>query len=220
MLVFLQVIGESVYEFVFAQDDLPLDIEHNRLFIDSPFNKLAVFLFCFVSFSAELPEDPIRGEAGVGLFLACRGAVAAPLPLLGVFYHPCPEGIQDDVSADFEEMAVFLDKDSFESALEKVAVSFVTLIKELGVDAVKLSHAEGEVAVGCFDQKMIVVAHEAVSVAQPVVTLVDVLKGVEEILAVLVVFEDGFLFIAARGNMVYGTRVLYAKWTGHGEKVA
>jgi hypothetical protein len=142
------------------------------------------------------------------------------LPRLGVFYHPCPEGIQDDVSADFEEMAVFLDKDSFKSALEKVAVSFVPLVKELGVDAVKLSHSEGEVAVGCFDQKMIVVAHEAVSVAQPVVTLVDVLKGVKEVLAVLVVFEDRLLFVAARSNMVYGTRVFYAKGTGHGVNIS
>lgn len=93
MLVFSKVIGKAVYEFVFAQDDLPLDIEHDRLFTDSPFNELAVFLFCLASFPAELPDDPIRGEAGVRLFSACSGAVAAPLPLLGAFYHPCSKGI-------------------------------------------------------------------------------------------------------------------------------
>lgn len=38
---------------------------------------------------------------------------------------------------------------------------------------------------------MVVVGHEAVGVAQPVITLVDVLKGIEEVLAVLVVLEDG-----------------------------
>jgi hypothetical protein len=32
---------------------------------------------------------------------------------------------------------------------------------------------------------MVVVGHEAVGMAQPVITLVDVLKGVEEILTVL-----------------------------------
>ncbi len=93
-------------------------------------------------------------------------------------------------------MAVFLDKDAFEPALEKVAVSSMPSVKKLGIDAVKLSHAEGEVAVGCFDQKMVVVGHEAVGVAQPI-TLVDVLKGVEEALAIPVVFKDGLLFIAA-----------------------
>ena len=117
-------------------------------------------------------------------------------------------------------MAVFLDKDAFEPAVEKVAVSFMPLVEKLGVDAVKLSHAKGKVAVGRFDQKMVVVGHEAVRMAQPVITLVDVLKGVEEILAVPVVFEDGLLFIAARGNMIYGTGVFYAKRAGHGANVA
>ena len=93
-------------------------------------------------------------------------------------------------------------------------------VKKLGVDAVELSHAEREVSIGRFDQKMVVVGHEAVGVAQPVITLVDVLKGVEEVLAVLVVFEDGLLFVAAGGNMIYGTWVFYAKWAGHGANVA
>jgi hypothetical protein len=84
---------ETVYEFVFAQDDLPFNIEQDRFFTDSPFNKLAVFPFRLVSSPAELPEDPIRGEARVGLFFACGGAVAAPFPLLRAFYHPCPKGI-------------------------------------------------------------------------------------------------------------------------------
>jgi len=54
------------------------------------------------------------------------------------------------------------------------------------------------------------VGHEAVGVAQPVITLVDDLKDVEEILAVLVVFEDGLLFVAARGYMIYSAGVFYA----------
>ena len=117
-------------------------------------------------------------------------------------------------------MAVFLDKDAFEPALEKVAGSFMPFVKKLGIDAVKLSHAEGEVSVGRFDQEMVVVGHEAVGVAQPVITLVNMLKGVEKILAVLVVFEDSLLFVAARGNMIHGTRVFYAKRTGHRANVS
>jgi hypothetical protein len=143
MFMLLQVINEAVYEFVFAQDDLPFDIEHDRSFIDTPFNKLAVFLFCLCSLPAELSEDPIGSKAGVGLSPACSSAVAAPFPLLGGFYHPCPKWIQDDIPADFKEMAVFLNKDAFKPALEKVTVSFMPLVKELGINAVKLSHAEG-----------------------------------------------------------------------------
>jgi hypothetical protein len=72
-------------------------------------------------------------------------------------------------------MAVFLDKDAFEPALKKVTVSFMPIVKKLCIDAIKLSHAERKIAVGCFDQKMVVVGHEAVGVAEPVITLVDVL---------------------------------------------
>jgi len=117
-------------------------------------------------------------------------------------------------------MAVFLDKDAFEPALEKVPVSLMPFVKELSVDAIQLSHANGEIAVGCFDQKMVMVGHEAVGVAHPVITLVDALKGIEEIFAVLVIFEDGLLFVAARGNMIHGAGVFYAKRTGHGENIA
>jgi hypothetical protein len=117
-------------------------------------------------------------------------------------------------------MAVLLYKDAFEPPLEKVAVSFVPFVKKLGIDAVQLPHPEGEVAIGCFDQKMIVVGHEAVGVAQPIITFVDVLKNVEEVLTILVVLEDHLLFVATRRNMIHGTRVFYAKRTSHGENVA
>ena len=117
-------------------------------------------------------------------------------------------------------MAVLLYEDAFEPPLEKVAVSFVPFVKKLGVDTVQLPHAKGEVAIGCFDQKMIVVGHEAVGVTQPIITFIDVLKNVEEVLAILVVLEDRLLLIAARRNVIYGSRVFYAKWTGHGESVA
>ena len=55
----------------------------------------------------------------------------------------------------FKEMAVLLDEDAFEPPLEKVAVSFVPFVEKLGIDTVQLPHAKGEVAIGCFDQKMI-----------------------------------------------------------------
>ena len=64
------------------------------------------------------------------------------------------------------------------------------------------------------------IGHEAISVAQPIIALVNVLKDVEEILAAPIVFEDGFLFVAARGNVIYGAGVFYAKRTSHGANVS
>jgi hypothetical protein len=62
-------------------------------------------------------------------------------------------------------MVIFLDEDTFEPALEKVAGSFMPFIKKLGIDTVELSHAEREVSVGRFNQEMVVVVHKTIGVA-------------------------------------------------------
>jgi hypothetical protein len=62
---------------------------------------------------------------------------------------------------------------------------------------------------------MVVVVHEAVGVADPVISLVDVLEGVQEADPVLVALEDGLSFVAPGGNVVDCTGVFYAERAGH-----
>ncbi len=62
---------------------------------------------------------------------------------------------------------------------------------------------------------MVMVVHQAVGVTNPVVALVDVLKGLEKVDPVLVALEDGLSFIAARSDMVNSTGVLYSERAGH-----
>ena len=59
-------------------------------------------------------------------------------------------------------MTVFLDENGLVPALEQMTVPLVAFIKELGIDAVQLPHADGEIAVGSFNEQMIMVGHEAV----------------------------------------------------------
>ncbi len=73
----------------------------------------------------------------------------------------------------------------------------MTFVKKLCIYAVQLPHPQGQVAVRRLDQKMIVVVHHAVCMAEPIISLIDVLECVQEVDAVLVVFENGLLFIAA-----------------------
>jgi hypothetical protein len=73
----------------------------------------------------------------------------------------------------------------------------VPFVKELRIDAVELSHADRQIAVRGFDQQMIVIGHEAVSVTNPVISFLDVLEGVQEVFTVMAILEDGFLFVAA-----------------------
>jgi hypothetical protein len=54
---------------------------------------------------------------------------------------------------------------------------------------------------------MIVVVHQAVGVANPIVALINMLKGVQEIDPVLVAPENGFSLVASGSNMINSTSV-------------
>ena len=112
-------------------------------------------------------------------------------------------------------MAVLLNEDRFVPALEQMACPLMTFIKKLCIDPIQLSHTQGEVAIRRFDQEVIVVVHQAVSMTEPVIPLIDVLERVQEVDAVLVALEDGLSFVAPGGNVVDCTGVFYAEGAGH-----
>jgi hypothetical protein len=60
------------------------------------------------------------------------------------------------------------------------------------------------------------VRHQAICVAKPIVPFNDMLERVQKVLTVGIVFEDGFLFVAARGHVIDCTGVFYAKRARHG----
>ena len=117
-------------------------------------------------------------------------------------------------------MAVFLNKNRFVSALEQMASPLMTFIKKLGIDPVQLPHSEGEITVRRLDQEVIVVVHHAVGMTEPIVSFINVLERVQEVDAVLVVFENGLLFVSAGGDVIDGTGVFYAEGAGHAAMVS
>ena len=108
-------------------------------------------------------------------------------------------------------MAVFLNEDGLVSALEQMSSPLMTFIKKLCIDPVQLPHTQRKIAVRRLDQEVIVVVHHAVGMTEPVIPFIDMLERVQEVDAVLVVFENGLLFIAARGNVIDGTGVFNAE---------
>jgi hypothetical protein len=94
-------------------------------------------------------------------------------------------------------MTVLLDEKGLIPALEQMTCPSVAFVEELGVDTVQLPHAEGEIAIRRLDKDMVMVCPEAVGVADPIIPLVDVLEGVQEVQAVLVVLEDRPLLVTA-----------------------
>jgi hypothetical protein len=117
-------------------------------------------------------------------------------------------------------MAVLLDEDGFVPSLEQVPGPAVAFVEELRVDAVQLPHAEGKVAVRGLDEKMVMVGHEAVGVAEPIIAFVNMLEGVQEVQAVSVILEDWLLLIAAGRHVIDCAGVFDAKRTGHEARIA
>jgi hypothetical protein len=62
---------------------------------------------------------------------------------------------------------------------------------------------------------MIVVVHQAVGVADPMIPLIDMLQRIQKVRVVLVVFKNSLLFVPAGGDVIDSTCVLYAKGARH-----
>ena len=67
---------------------------------------------------------------------------------------------------------------------------------------------------------MIVVLHQAVGVADPMIPLMDMLQHVQKVDAVLIVFENSLLFVATGGDVIDSTCVFYAKGARHAGTLA
>lgn len=220
MVTFMEMVRVTVDKFVITQEDLAFDIRPDGILIDPPGDELTVFFNRLGLRPAELTEDPIRGQAGVGQFITRRGQVTGPFPVPRLLHHAGSDRVQDHVTANFQKMRIFLDNDRLVSALEEMAGPPAPVIEELGIDPVHLTHAEAEVPVRGLDEEMIVVVHQTVGVTKPVVALIGMLERPKEVFAVQIILEYGFLFVAARGHMIDCTWVFYAKGTSHEGKIA
>jgi len=215
MFTFFKMIHELIDEVFLPQERLASHLSPDRRLSYAPTYEFSVLLFRLSALSAELAQYPVCRKAGMGFFTASRCKIAGPLPVLRLFYHIGPDGIQNDIPADFEEMAVLLYQDGLVPALEQMADSAMALVEELRIDSVQLAHAEGKIAVRRFYKQMIMIGHEAICVTDPMIPFVDMLKSVQKILAVYVVLENGLLFVAARRHVIDCTGVFYAEWAGH-----
>jgi hypothetical protein len=67
---------------------------------------------------------------------------------------------------------------------------------------------------------MVVVGHEAVGMANPIIPLVHMLKGVQEVDTILVVPEHGLFFVSTGCNVIDCTRVFYTERARHGRRIS
>jgi hypothetical protein len=62
----------------------------------------------------------------------------------------------------------------------------------------------------CFDNEMVMVVHQAIGVAEPIIADSNALEGIEECLTVMIIAKYGFPLIPPTGDMIYGSWKLYS----------
>lgn len=127
--------------------------------------------------------------------------MAAPEIVLGSLDDPGPDRVEDDVSADREQVGVFLDEDRAVSRLEEMAKPPVAPVVPLRVDAVEVAHAEGKVPVRDFEQQVVVVVHQAVGVTEPLIPLDRSSEDCQERVTIVIVLDDRALLVSAGDHM-------------------
>jgi hypothetical protein len=87
-------------------------------------------------------------------------------------------------------MALLFNNYRLEPALKNVPDPPMPPIGGLGIDAVQLAHPFRKVAVGRFDEEMVMVVHEAIGMAKPIVPRNNLSHDAEEVLPISIVNKD------------------------------
>ena len=120
----------------------------------------------------------------------------------------CSHRIEHHITADLQEVAVFLNEDGFKPSLKDVTNPPMSLVKFLGINAIKLSHSLRQVSIRGFDDQVIVIVHQAIGVANPVEALVNVSESAEKQFAVAIFLKNGFTIISSRCDVVKRSVIL------------
>jgi len=83
-----------------------------------------------------------------------------------------------------------------------MAHGIVSRVETLGIDTVQLSHSRGEIGLRGFDEQVVVIGHEAIGIANPLVFLHGRFQNPQEGPAISVIMVDRPFPVPSGGNMV------------------
>jgi hypothetical protein len=112
-------------------------------------------------------------------------------------------------------MALLINQDRLESPLENMTWTFMVPVKKLGIDPIELTHTEGEVGIRCLNQKVVMVVHETVGMAKPVVLPDSRTKDGKELLSIYIIHADLSPCIPTGGDMIDSAEIFNSERTGH-----
>jgi hypothetical protein len=134
--LFSEVAPKLLDKFFPPKENLPSHCLPDGFFSYSSLYIVSVSLLSFPSCSAELPKHPLGGQTPMGRRSSRRAQVAGPFPVFRPLRQTRPDRVQDDIPADFQQMALFLDVDGLVSPLEQVTTSSAPRVEALRIDAV------------------------------------------------------------------------------------
>lgn len=118
---------------------------------------------------AEVTQQPIAIEPGRRTSFTCQVKIAAPFPGVQRRHYLCAQRIQNDVTGQFQKIALLLHQNGFVTSLKKMSDELMSPIEMLGVYAVKLAHGLRQIPLHCFDQQVVVISHLTKTVDDAVV---------------------------------------------------
>src|SRR5439155_1829838 len=104
----------------------------------------AIALLRELACGGKLSQQPISGQERFGWREPGGRAIAAPGPLGWVVAELRANGIQGDVAAQLEEIALPFHQDRAVASLEDVSAAVVSIVEALRVPTVQLTHARRE----------------------------------------------------------------------------
>jgi hypothetical protein len=127
-----------------------------------------------------------------------------------------PDRIEYHISARLKKMAILLNQDCLKPSLKEMPYPAMSLIESLRIDTVQLPHAFRKISIGCINEQMVMIVHQAVSVAEPIVSKGNIRKGIQEKRSILIVSENCLSFVSSTRNVIDSTWKFYTQRTCHG----
>jgi hypothetical protein len=125
-----------------------------------------------------------------------------------------------NVSGENGKVGLLIDQNAFVSSLKKMPRTLVAVIEVSRIADVETPHEFTEVSKGSFNQKMKMVVHQDIAVEFYGINIHGLDKSLQKGFSIDVVPEDGLLFIATAGDVIYGIRILHPKRSCHNTKLA
>jgi hypothetical protein len=132
-----------------------------------------------------------------------------------MLHHFSFHRVVNDVPAVIEEFLFPIHQPCSIASLQYRTYTLIFPVVELTVELVELFHPGDHVGIGSFKQDVVVGAHEAIGMTDPVVLFDHSQHERDEFDPVLLVMKDGHPSDASAYDMIHGAWILNPQGSGH-----